>query len=1043
MKIDVIAFLEIFKQYESNNRFYDKLCKAVEKWEEIEQNNLAKNIELKPNQEKQKEADYNSKQDVFELLDMTRKIVLTESVIDIAKFKTKQWKEKINQFYTYQFGLHQITKHSNILNVYTDNGDDDDDTKEGLMSDVFNEKDLNSLKKIQLLKDENKTLILQNKQLRKQIKVLTKEADSLRNENIHLSSNSAKQLQNIAIIKKQENNNINNNNNQQNLNHQYDKFPTLMQIVEKYEWIKNNYLTKPAKCIIKDMKKVYIDHSDQFITKMIHEIMFEILFISFNKMKECQVEFYINASKLFFIQDMEILRDLCRGNLQKTYLNIYNEHKDNYCNDILDIIISSYSRYSFSNETKTTLIQFINECLKICWQLILCQNGDSLLFKPKTFDFEPKSKQIMYNPEIYDAAFGSHLKESLNYVSWPAIYDKISNEPLSKICAMFSSIIPKFSQQFVNKKLTKMQQEQYDTIRIITEPEGASDFKSNESSIIKNILSKQQETDLYKVYVGISFGYNELSAGYIDNHNKKKFNTIFKKYPTLLLNLQNELEAIGQSAFNEIDENEIKSNYYAFNNFMISLADNKMVEIENKYDGDNDNIDDIKKNELIELKDNNGKTVDVALLFDVTLHFFWNSILDVIKKSYLDKFNETIKETEIEWKISIPDNIYNFCKPLLKQSGSKLGLCDNLILIKESQAIATNYNIKLMNKNNNNQNTKFMSIMLNKYCLMIGCYKIMNEYKTKELIKPKSNKNVSLNRITDRFISLLTDCFDDGEFDKIVENKPNKINQIKLNFLKTIKSDKNGLNDNIFNNIFGTMLDSMYKEIDKLLKIKQIEGCKQHIIICGELSEIECIQNKIREKYKKDNKNNNNINKIKEENIHFAKSKLAKGTSLFDLVSPKNNLLTYRANKSWGISVQRDYIEGKDDKNKRVFNDINKAWNVNGVFYEIIKKGQSVIANHCQIIWVQPIHKKKIQIDVYSSTEYIGGDDNILYVDECEYEGSQSFELLKEWKNKNEIPVVFWCEVEENNKIRLHVSINNISDASSRVIDLRWTVKSK
>merc|ERR1712228_24384 len=54
---DIIAYNEIFKQYESNKKFYDRLSKAVEKWEEMEQKNKEKNIELKPNQIKQKEAD--------------------------------------------------------------------------------------------------------------------------------------------------------------------------------------------------------------------------------------------------------------------------------------------------------------------------------------------------------------------------------------------------------------------------------------------------------------------------------------------------------------------------------------------------------------------------------------------------------------------------------------------------------------------------------------------------------------------------------------------------------------------------------------------------------------------------------------------------------------------------------------------------------------------------------------------------------------------------------------------------------------------------
>ena len=308
---DIIAFLEIFKQYDTNNKWYEKLCKTVEKWQEIEENNFAKNIELKPNQEKQKEADSNSKQDVMTLLDMTRKIVLTESKFDVAKFKTEIWKQRINQFYTFQCGLHQMTGNSN---VYEEKG-------EFMMNDGDDNNTKDTLQKLQLLKDENKTNLLHIKQLRKQIKILTREADGLRNENIQLSSNSAKQLQNIAIIKKeqqiQQNNNHNGNSDiNKSSDHQYDRFPSLSEIVEQFEAIKDNFLSKPAKCIIKDIKKQYIDHSEQFITKQIHEIMFEILFISFNKMKECEIEFYMKASKLYYIQDIEILRDY-KDSLQK------------------------------------------------------------------------------------------------------------------------------------------------------------------------------------------------------------------------------------------------------------------------------------------------------------------------------------------------------------------------------------------------------------------------------------------------------------------------------------------------------------------------------------------------------------------------------------------------------------------------------------------------------------------------------------------------------------------------------------------------------
>eukprot|EP01084_Bolivina_argentea_P172383 298608_1 len=151
---DIMAFNEIFKQYDSNTKFYDRLCKSVDKWQEIEKNNQIKNIELKPNQLKQKEADFNSKQDVFDLLSMTRKIVLTQSIIDMAKYKTKSWKEKINSFYTFQYSLNQLTKHSNIQQLTDTNNSFNDiiDEKNGTGGNI------NYLKKIQLLKDENKTL---------------------------------------------------------------------------------------------------------------------------------------------------------------------------------------------------------------------------------------------------------------------------------------------------------------------------------------------------------------------------------------------------------------------------------------------------------------------------------------------------------------------------------------------------------------------------------------------------------------------------------------------------------------------------------------------------------------------------------------------------------------------------------------------------------------------------------------------------------------------------------------------------------------------
>eukprot|EP01084_Bolivina_argentea_P220537 373739_1 len=133
----------------------------------------------------------------------------------------------LNHFEKYQYNRLDIVKHL-----------DDIELKKIGINNYYHRAQF--LKKIQLLKDENKTLHMQNKQLRKQIKILTRETDNLRNENIVVSSNS-------VIIKKEQqdlDNNRNNNNNNNN-NYEYNTFPILSQIINQYDTIKNNYLTKP------------------------------------------------------------------------------------------------------------------------------------------------------------------------------------------------------------------------------------------------------------------------------------------------------------------------------------------------------------------------------------------------------------------------------------------------------------------------------------------------------------------------------------------------------------------------------------------------------------------------------------------------------------------------------------------------------------------------------------------------------------------------------------------------------------------------------
>ena len=557
----------------------------------------------------------------------------------------------------------------------------------------------------------------------------------------------------------------------------------------------------------------------------------------------------------------------------------------------------------------------------------------------------------------------------------------------------------RFSAQFVAKKIKKTRQSEYDTIRIVEAPEGATKRKSRESSVIKKILAKQNESNFYKVYVGISYGVKALSVGYIDSHNKKRWNSILKRYPAVAMDTDHELKGIGSEAIDGMDKiSEINGNDredgYIFDNFMQLLCNNKLVEIENEFaDGDNGDIgDDHKEREQIDVVDKKGHSVNVSLLFDVTLQFLWDCALSVIKKTYSERWKEDIEETQIEWKVAIPDMIYAVCKPMILQSAGKLGLSGNITVIRESVAIAMNYNVKLRSSVANVHDAKFMAIMLDAECSKIGVFKIRNEYQMKELVEPIVLKNVSLKLMIKQFLAVFSEVIGENEFEGLIGSDPRKMDEIKLRVVEVMKganepnvrNDSNPSNDMVFDNILGTTLDPIFKEMDRLLAMKQVEGSKQHIIISGEMAEIEWVQNMIRRRFREQKHL-----KVKEESIHFAKSKRAKGAALFDIITPKNQTLAYRANKSWGISVQRDFIPELDDRNKRIKGTENGQWVVNGVFHEIIRMGEMVRANHCEVVWVQPIHDRKIQIDVYSNDSLAvhQGDGGVLYIEDCQYEG--------------------------------------------------------
>ena len=147
------------------------------------------------------------------------------------------------------------------------------------------------------------------------------------------------------------------------------------------------------------------------------------------------------------------------------------------------------------------------------------------------------------------------------------------------------------------------------------------------------MLHKKNNILQYKVFVGIHFGYNQLKVGYAENDGQKKikkykFTDINTKYPSIILDSQKILH-VGNNSINKFFEknknnkNNKDNNYYIFDNFIMTLCNNKLIEIENNENYYNDDDDDNKQNDQIYIKDKNGKSTlfgTIAKFID----FFYN-----------------------------------------------------------------------------------------------------------------------------------------------------------------------------------------------------------------------------------------------------------------------------------------------------------------------------------------------------------------------------------------------------------------------------------
>lgn len=92
---DVKALLELFKYHNDlYTKRYQKVCKSIEKWQEMETNG----VELKPDKQRQKENDFETRKHIKLLLDIVTKIILRNEIVLIWNNKTAAFRDRIQAF---------------------------------------------------------------------------------------------------------------------------------------------------------------------------------------------------------------------------------------------------------------------------------------------------------------------------------------------------------------------------------------------------------------------------------------------------------------------------------------------------------------------------------------------------------------------------------------------------------------------------------------------------------------------------------------------------------------------------------------------------------------------------------------------------------------------------------------------------------------------------------------------------------------------------------------------------------------------------------
>ena len=194
---------------------------------------------------------------------------------------------------------------------------------------------------------------------------------------------------------------------------------------------------------------------------------------------------------------------------------------------------------------------------------------------------------------------------------------------------------------------------------------------------------------------------------------------------------------------------------------------------------------------------NNGKTDDAK---NAIKEYF-----NLLKNEILSNLNEKFENYPIKWILSIPKNINQFEKQLIKNISTELEMF-NLDFIYESDAasLSMHYDKSIPNSVKQ-QNKTFMLIDAGGYSIDISTYKVIDDQGAIKQISQTQSLNLGIFNLTDKIINVFKEIFGNKEIEKIKKNEPgdwikllNDINKILENSYNV-----NGIEEFEVKNIFG------------------------------------------------------------------------------------------------------------------------------------------------------------------------------------------------------------------------------------------------